>query len=299
MAKDDDTKKKPRDLSSVISKVQGALKKDEKRKNAISLGTELRSKLVGADPEECVVMPTWFSDHFEMPGLEFGRVYQIAGNSDTGKTSLAITAMKQAIEQGTDVIYVETENKTTEDDLIAWGVDPARIMLIKETVTEIAWDSAFRVWDEYFKQFPDGRLLFVMDSYGNTVSMRSADMDLVEQSAQPGETAKINRLAMGKATAKFKDDKVAMFIVNYNYANMGSHGNTEAGGKALYFYSSVIIESSRVGFVEKTVAGEKVRVGAKCRYRLKKNHANKNHKKDLFVQIDANGITPLDGGNDE
>jgi RecA/RadA recombinase len=223
-------------------------------------------------------MPEWWKEHFGVPGLEFGKIVQIAGDADTGKTSLALEAMLRAQQQGFGVIYVETEGKTGESDFIAKGINPTGVMSVSSGITEEAFDGALKCWQQFFKDYPDEKLLLVFDSYGNTVSRRDAVLDMTKDSQQPGGTAKTNRMGINTMIARMQKDPVAILIVNYTYANIGSVGQTNAGGKALNFFSTIILQSKRTGWIDVTRVGVKVRAGAKVCWHTYKNH----YAKTLF-----------------
>lgn len=262
------------DFSGVIEDVQKSLKKDDRRKKQFGTGTKLSP--VSSNPEDFVVMPSWFKKAYGVPGFQFGRICQWAGRSDSGKTSIAITAMKAAQEQGYGIIYVETEGKTTPADLESWGVDPDGIMLIKTAITEEAFDGAFKLWDAFFKKYPSEKLLFIYDSYGNTVSQNDSEIDMTQKIGRVGGAAKTNRLGINTMIAKMQEDPVAVLFINYTYSNMGSPGRVNAGGEALGFFSTIIVQSSRKAWLEATKDGEKVRKGAKVVWTTYKNHYAKS-----------------------
>jgi len=263
------------DLGGVIKTVQKGIK-DEKRKGSIKMGSQMSP--ISKDPKDYVVLPDaldWEYCTGGLLGLPFGKLVQTAGDSDTGKTSFAITCMKAAQEQETAVLYVETEGKTSKNDLENWGVDTDNVMLVQSGVAEEAFTSMFELWDGFFDKYPDGKLLVIIDSWGNTISMRDEDIDLTSENQKPGGQAKTNRLSVNKMIAKMQADKVALLVVNYTYDNMGSPGKTNAGGKAIHFFTYVGFQTKRIGWIEKTVNKEKVRVGAKVRWTTYKNHAAK------------------------
>lgn len=274
------------DLGSVITKVQKSIKDDKMRKS-VQIGSAMAS--ISKDPNDYVVLPLvmeWPEVTGGLLGLPFGKLTQIAGDSDTGKTSFCITAMKAAQDQDIAVLYVETEGKTSQDDLVAWGVDPAGVMLVQSGVAEEAFTAMFETWDAFFDKYPDGRLLVVIDSWGNTISMRDEDLDLVNENQRPGGQAKTNRLSVNKMIAKMQNDKAALLVINYTYSNMGSPGKTNAGGKAIHFFTYVGFQTSRVGWLYKTIKGEKVRTGAKVRWTTYKNHAAKATKGAIAHHVD-------------
>lgn len=289
------------DFSKTISKIQNSLKGDERRANQFGLGDNLES--VSNDPADYVVMPEWFKESFGIMGLRFGHFVQWAGEPDSGKTSISLLAIRRAQEQGYAVIYVETEGKTSEEDLIAAGINPSALITIRSKIVEEAFDAANLAIDAVFNDYPDAKLLLVFDSYGNTVSMRDSELKMVDSSAMVGGAAKMNRLGIGAIAAKQINHPIACLIVNYTYDNMGSPGKTNAGGKALNFHCMLTVQTSRKAWYERTVGGEKVRAGADVLWKVYKNHYAKALKgvdgkplllpKEVTLRITADGFQKL------
>lgn len=294
------------DFTKTINSIKGSLKKDERRANQIGLGSSLES--VSNDPKDYVVLPEWWKNAFGVLGLKFGHFVQIAGEPDSGKTSLSLLSIKCAQEQGYAVIYVETEGKTSSEDLAAAGIDENGVITIRSKVVEEAFDAANLAIDAVFNDFPDAKLLLVFDSYGNTVSMRDSELKLTESSAMVGGSAKTNRMGISALAAKQIQYPIAVLIVNYTYDNMGSPGKTNAGGKALNFHCMLTIQSSRKAWYEKTVQGIKVRAGADVMWKVYKNHYAKALKdengkqillaKELVMRISEEGFKPLTQAQD-
>lgn len=295
------------DFSSTIDKIKTSLKKEkaEKRIGQFGLGSTLTPP--SPNPEDYVVMPDWWKTHFGVVGLEFGKIVQIAGDADTGKTSLALEAMLRAQQQGFGVIYVETEGKTTELDLVEKGIDPTGVMSVSSGITEEAFDGALRAWDVFFKDYPKEKLLLVFDSYGNTISLRDAVLNLTKEFQKPGGAAKTNRQGLNTMIARMHYDPVAILVVNYTYANIGSQGQTNAGGKALNFFSILTLQSKRLGWLDATRKGVKVRLGAKVRWTVYKNHYAKTLLDEsgnqillptfIDLSITSEGLKVFEGGS--
>ena len=291
------------DLSKTITKIQNSLKGNERRAGQIGLGSSLES--VSNDPKDYVVMPTWWKEKFGILGLRFGHFVQIAGEPDSGKTSISLLAIRCAQEQGYGVVYVETEGKTSEEDLQAAGIDTNGVIVVRSKIVEEAFDASNLAIDAFFSDFPKDKLLYVFDSYGNTVSMRDSDLKLTEKSGMVGGAAKTNRMGIGSIAAKQINNDIACLIVNYTYANLGSPGKTNAGGNALNFHCMLTIQSSRKAWYERTVQGEKVRAGADVMWKVYKNHYAKALKdadgnqillpKEVVLRITEKGMEPLKG----
>jgi len=284
------------DISKVVANVQKLYAKDPKL-SKISMGTNL----VGRTKEDFIEMPEWWKKGTNTYGLPFGGYVMIAGDSDSGKTSMAIAAMKAAQERpNCGIIYVETENKTSKEDLIAWGVDPSQIIIIKSAIAEEAFQMLFDVWSSYTNNYPDAELLVIFDSIGNVMSRHDMEMDMSTASQKPGGKGKANRQGINRLIAQCQEGRVAGVLINYTYDNIGSPGKTNAGGKSLNLFSSLTYQVSRKQWLEKTVKGEKVRIGAKVQWRLFKNHIDKSNPGPKVIELDitADGIS-LSGAQDD
>ncbi len=279
-------------MGALAADVKKVFKDNPNLSKRIGVGSNL-SKL---EDKDFIIMPEWWKQVTGVPGLPFGKIVMIAGDSDSGKTSAAIEAMKAAQLQEVGVIYVETEGKTTESDLKKWGVDPDGVLLIQSSIAEEAFELLFAAWDGFTGRYGDSKILVIFDSIGNVVSQRDAEIDLTEQDSKPGGKGKINRLAINKMIAKRDQGNAAILIINYTYDNIGSPGKTNAGGKAVNFFSSLTFQTSRKGWYEKTVQGQKVRAGADVTWKLFKNHLDKSglNRKEFTLRITSEGIKCLD-----
>lgn len=269
-------------LNKVITDAQKLYNKTPSKLGNVGLGSKLR----GLQDSDFLIMPEWWQKGTNTKGLPFGKIVMIAGDSDSGKTSCAIAAMKAAQSQEVAVLYVETEGKTTTQDLISWGVDADQIMLVQESIAERAFEAMFALWDAFFKDYPSGKLLVIFDSLGNVVSQRDSEINLTEQNQKPGGKGQINRLGLNKLVAKRDENDVAVLIVNYTYANIGSPGVTNAGGKAVNFFSCLTYQTSRRAWLEKMEKGKKIRIGAKVQWKLFKNHIDKSNPGPKVIELD-------------
>jgi RecA/RadA recombinase len=279
-------------MGALASDIRKQFKDTPKMAKSVGVGSDL-SKLSKSD---YITLPPWWETCTGVPGLPFGKIVMIAGDSDSGKTSLAIEAMRAAQQQEVGVIYVETEGKTTEADLKNWGVDPNGILLVQSSIAETAFELLFAAWDKFETSYPGCPLLVVFDSIGNVVSQRDSQIDLTEQNSKPGGKGQINRLAISKMVAKRESGRTAILCINYTYDNIGSPGKTNAGGKAVNFFSSLTFQTSRKGWYEKQVNGQKIRSGVDVVWKLFKNHLDRsgNKKKEFTLRITSEGIQCLD-----
>lgn len=286
------------DFTNTINKIQSTYKKDERRASQFGLGNSLT--VMSNDPTNYVAMPPWFKHHFGIIGYPFGKWTQYSGKPDSGKTTACLLAMKAAQEQGHAIIYVETEGKTTEGDLQAAGINPKGVITVNTNITEEVFEGVLKALDQVKNDYPDVKILLIIDSYGNTTSMRDSEIDFTSQVGMVGGHAKTNRNGIGAINAKQLHQDIAVLVINYSYANIGSVGETNAGGRALEFACSLIISASRTS--DYTVTRDKVLVkaGINGRYRTTKNHYTKGLvdeqgnpillPKDMNFRISAKGF---------
>jgi RecA/RadA recombinase len=297
------------DFSDVITDIQGTLKKDKRGEDVQRISLADVMNPVSRDPKDYIVMPEWWEDTFGVPGLPICKIVQAAGDSDTGKTSLCVLSMKQAQEQGFGIVYVETEQKTSKEDLEDWGVDTSGVLIIQSNITEKVWDLSFRAIEAFFKKFPKEKLLFILDSFGNNISLHDEELDIVSKNQKVGGAAKTNRFGLGRLLAMMDKHPIAVLLINYQYDNVGSLGKTQAGGKALKFYTMIGIETQRLGDWTKQKDGKKINVGTYVRWKAFKNHYKKsaidaegNRRMlpvEVNLQISAVGIERSAKGSDE
>jgi RecA/RadA recombinase len=277
------------DMESIVADIRKGIK-DDKLSNKVGSVTDLQV-LTDSD---FIVLGDWWQQSTKTRGIAFNRLTVFAGNSDSGKTSAAIQSIKAAVEQDCGIIYAETEMKTTEKDFTDFGVDPSRVILLSSNIAEELYTLVFQAWDSFRSLYPDVPLLVVIDSIGNLISLRDQDMDMLEDNQKPGGGGKANRLGLSKLMAKMGSDKskTAVVLISYTYENIGSQGSTTAGGKALHLFSSLMYQTSRKGWLYKTVKGEKIKVGAEVVFTLQKNHINKSDPGDpkIVFRITKDGF---------
>lgn len=249
---------------------------------------------------EYVEMPEWWRKATNTRGLPFKKIVQIAGDSDSGKTSCCISAMKAAQDQGVTVLYVETEGKTTKQDMTSWGVDTKKIYILQESVVESIYDDVIDWVNDQIAEAPDRKMLLIIDSIGSVISQHDAERSMADSGSKPGGKGKSNREGLNKIIAKRTQCNLAVLLINYTYDNMGSPGKTNAGGKSLNFFSSLTYQTSRKSWFEATVKGEKVRKGAVVSWKLFKNHIDRENPgpKVVDLKITAEGIEVLGQGNE-
>jgi recombination protein RecA len=275
------------DFKAAAEKIRKSFK-DKDKAASISTGSEMTTP---TEDEDFVLMPEWWKDLTGVKGLPFGFVVMIAGNTDSGKTSATIEAMKCAQEQDIKIILVDTEKKTTKTRLTQWGVNPDNLARVQPEYLEDAYDGIDK-WIEAIKaDNEDNKILLIFDSVGNTPAKKESETD-VDDTLQLGLAAKVNKRGFRRLIPRLKRENIAVMLINQTYNNLGSPGRSNAGGKAMDFFSCMTYQTSRKRWLESGIK-EKVRTGAEVKWDLYKNHlieSDHSIKKSGLIQITAKGM---------
>lgn len=296
-----ETKKPKLDLDKIVSVAQSAYGKDKSLASKISTGKSIsRPK----DDDDFILWDNspW-STLTGIRGLPFGYICQVAGKSDSGKSTTAAEFMKRAQDQGVVVILWDAENKFSAKrfDNHFKGCSQDLLITTSKMILEGA-DQIEKLVHAIMEQAPDSKILIVWDSVGGTLAKNEGENSLLE-GKQLASAPKDNGQAIRglvRLMEQYKDkeknkERIAVLLINQLYANIGSVGSTEAGGVKVYYYSSIILQLSRKSDLNKQVKGVNVKTGIVTRAKVKKNHLFEGEFSvaELDLVVSAGGISLL------
>ena len=181
-------------------------------------------------------------------GIEYGKIFTVAGDSGTGKTFIALSVVKNAQKNGMGVIYIDTEYSLRLDDLPKYGVDndPDKFKLIRgnkvEDINILLTQLLDELKEEKLKNGNIDPFLIVLDSVGQ-MSSNKEKTDLISGNLKVDMTRAKSLAAMFRSINTdlgFLD--IPMVVCNHVYLEQGSMYPRQIikGGKALVYSSSVI-----------------------------------------------------------
>tara|TARA_Y100000389_G_scaffold83874_1_gene80468 strand:+ start:4757 stop:5986 length:1230 start_codon:yes stop_codon:yes gene_type:complete len=181
-------------------------------------------------------------------GIEYGKIFTVAGDSGTGKTFIALSVVKNAQKNGMGVIYIDTEYSLRLDDLPKYGVDndPEKFKLIRgnkvEDINILLTQLLDELKEEKLKNGDIDPFLIVLDSVGQ-MSSNKEKTDLISGNLKVDMTRAKALAAMFRSINTdlgFLD--IPMVVCNHVYLEQGSMYPRQIikGGKALVYSSSVI-----------------------------------------------------------
>ncbi len=287
------------DIDAIITKARSNFKNSEKGLGLqIVRGTD--RKLSDNDSDYICWPNSSWQVLTGIRGLPFGRIVQIAGKPDSGKSTHAMEFMSRAQKQGVQVILWDAENKfsTSRFEKYFGGKSEDLIVITSKMILEGS-DEVDAVVHAFMELNPGQKVLIVWDSVGSTVG-KSEGMVAKRQSKQMAEAAKDNGAAVRgfiQLMETYKNhetgvEKIAVLLINQTYANIGSHGQKESGGQKVEFFSSIIIQLTRKANLNKIKQGLKRKIGITSKAVVKKNHLFDSEESiaELDLDITARGI---------
>lgn len=272
----------------------------------------IKSRQVAYKPDTFIPVDECLQAVLSLPGIPRGHVTQIYGKSDTGKTSLLfhLAAQCQASEE-LPIVYI-TEKKVDWDRAKTMGFDKDGYALIEESYTtleQVFEDIMAKLAEQARGELPK-KIVFFWDSIGNTLSKDEFEDDKAgnrDIKATMMKAAKVIKGYMRHVGPKINDTRkmdvpndATLVFLNQAYMQPpppGSYGVpgklVPYGGEGIWYASSIVIQTKRIGGLFASVDHIKKKFGTKSRLTIEKNHINGIEQSGDFV-ITPTSIIPLE-----
>ena len=195
-------------------------------------------------------------------GVPKGRVIEIYGQESSGKTTLALQIIAEAMKAGGNAAFIDAEHALDVNYARNLGVNVEELLISQPDHGEQALEIAETL-------VRSGAIdVVVVDSVAALVPKNELEGDMGDH--QVGAQARLMSQALRKLTgAIHKSETVVIFInqIRMKIGVMFGSPKTTSGGTALKFYSSVRLEVSRIGSIRK---GEDI-LGNRTRCKVVKN----------------------------
>lgn len=198
-------------------------------------------------------------------GLPRGRIVELFGPHQSGKSSLSMQVCAMAQSLGGFVGYVDAEHAFNPAWAVkAFGIKEDRLALAQPDDGNHAFQMVQRMAES------NAIDVIVVDSLAALVPPAQAEAEIGEAN-QLGQHAKMISDALRRLTPIIANSRAVLILVNQVRLNPGAYGNPETttGGKAPGFYSSVRIEVRSSASKRITVGSEVV--GQICTVKIPKN----------------------------
>lgn len=206
-------------------------------------------------------------------GLPEGRIIEVQGPPSVGKTHLAYEMCKATQQLGGIVVYVDTENATSVDNLHGLGIDiRRRFMFVQETCMEEIFKVIESTIEKARNLKSDIPVLIVWDSIAASAPKAEIEGDYDQNTI--GLAARVLSKGFRKITHVIGDKNICLVLLNQQRTKIGvMYGDplTTSGGMAIPYHASVRLKITGGQQLKKTINGKEAVIGIEVEVKTIKN----------------------------
>ena len=202
-------------------------------------------------------------------GLPVGRITEITGLEQSGKSLLSAHLLAETQKQGGVAVLIDTETAVSREFFDAIGVDVSKLLYVSVDTVEDIFETIDTIIEKVRTSDKDKLVTIVVDSVAAASTKKEMEADY-EKDGYATDKAIIISKAMRKITNVIGRQKIAVVFTNQLRQKMNAmFGDpwTTSGGKALAFHASVRLRLKNMGQIK---AGDRI-IGIKVRAQVIKN----------------------------
>ena len=207
-------------------------------------------------------------------GFPVGRVSEITGLEQSGKSLLAAHVLLNTQKKGGLAVYIDTENAISTEFLSAIGLNLKEMLYIPLETVEDIFETVEVIIDKVRSSDKNRLVTIVVDSIAgaSTKTEMAADFD---KDGYATAKALIISKALRKITNLIGRERICLIFTNQLRQKLNapafSDPWTTPGGKSIPFHASVRIRLSSIGAIKSKVNGRDEIIGSRVKAKLVKN----------------------------
>ena len=265
-------KKQELDLADILAETLNKQSKEEKVAFFLD-SDEAPTNVSGWVSTGCAMLDVAISNR-PYGGLPVGRIVEVTGLEQSGKSLLSAHLLAETQKQGGVAVLIDTETAVSREFLEAIGVDVSKLLYVSADSVEQIFDFTETIIEKVRNTDKNKLVTIVTDS----VAAASTKTELAADYGKDGyatDKAIIISKAMRKITNMIGRQKILLVYTNQLRQKMNAmpFGDpwTTSGGKALAFHASVRLRLKNVGQIKKKIDGQDKIMGMKVRCQVIKN----------------------------
>ena len=207
-------------------------------------------------------------------GIPVGRIAEITGLEQTGKSLVSAHILAETQKQGGVAVLIDTETSVSREFYDAIGLDISKLLYVSVDSVEEIFESIEIIIEKVRKASKDKIVTIVVDSVAaaSTKAEISGDYD---KDGYATDKAILISKAMRKITNMIGRQKITLVFTNQLRQKMNAMPFadpwTTSGGKALAFHASVRLRLKHKGRIKQKVNGQDRIIGIQVRAQVVKN----------------------------
>lgn len=206
-------------------------------------------------------------------GIPVGRITEITGLEQSGKSLLSAHILAETQKQGGVAVLIDTETAVSREFFDAIGVDVSKLLYVSVDTVEDIFETIETIIEKVRTSEKDKLVTIVVDSVAAASTKKEMESDY-DKDGYATDKAIIISKAMRKITNVIGRQKIAVIFTNQLRQKLGvMFGDpwTTSGGKALAFHASVRLRLKNVGQIKTKIGGQDKVVGISVRAQVVKN----------------------------
>ncbi len=225
-------------------------------------------------------------------GFPVGRITEITGLEQSGKSLLAAHALASTQKRGGLAIFIDTENAVPPKFFKAVGIDLKKMLYIPMETVESAFEAVETLIEQVRASDKKKLVTIVIDSIAGASTNQELEASFDKDGYATAKAIIISK-AMRKITNLIGRERICFIITNQLRTKMGvSFGDpwTTSGGKSIPYHSSVRIRLKNLGSIKAKVNGVEQVVGKKTSAVVFKNRLGPPERGCEYEVFYASGI---------